>query len=98
MGHSLRVAGSLEEAGRAQQEESFGALLLQADAPNGHDRRGWGEELPFGAKPPVIAVTRQRSIRDAVHSIRAGASDYVSVFPLDEPSLRSALAHALSIA
>jgi two-component system response regulator HydG len=96
MGHSLRVAGSLEEAGRAQQEKGFDALLLQADAPNGHECRGWGEELGFGARPPVIAVARQRSIRDAVHSIRAGASDYVSVFPLDELSFRSALAHALS--
>ena len=98
MGHSLFVAGSLEEADRVQENKAFHALLLQTDAPNGHDRLGWGEEFPFEARPPVIAVARQRSIRDAVHSIRAGASDYVSVFPLDEPSLRSALAHALSVA
>lgn len=96
MGYSLRVAHSLEEADRVQQEKAFGALLLQTDAPNGHDRPGWDEGLPFGAGPPVIAVARQCSIRDAVHSIRAGASDYVSVFPLDEPLLRSALAQALS--
>jgi len=97
MGHSLRIAGSIEEADRAQQETDFGALLLQTDAPNGHEGRCWDEGLPYGAKPPVIAVARQRSIRDAVHSIRAGASDYVSIFPLDEPSLQSALGHALSV-
>jgi DNA-binding NtrC family response regulator len=97
MGHAVRIASSLEEAGRAQQENSFDALLLQADALNGHAGREWGQDFPFGARPPVIAVARQRSIRDAVHSIRAGASDYVSVFPLDGPSLRSALAHALSV-
>ena len=96
MGYSLRVADSLEEADQVQRKRPFEALLLQTDAPNGHDGGGWGDGLPFGARPPVIAVGRERSIRDAVHSIRAGASDYVSVFPLDEPSLRSALAHALS--
>jgi DNA-binding NtrC family response regulator len=96
MGHSLRVAGSLEEANRAQEDRVFSALLLQTDVPNGGGRSGWNEGLPFGAHAPVIAVARERSIRDAVDSIRAGASDYVSVFPLDEPSLRSALAHALS--
>jgi DNA-binding NtrC family response regulator len=96
MGYTLRIADSLEEAGRVQEKKAFGALLLQTDAPNGHDRHGWDEGVLFGARPPVIAVGRERSIRDAVHSIRAGASDYVSVFPLDEPSLRSALAHALS--
>ncbi|MGO8703404.1 MAG: sigma 54-interacting transcriptional regulator [Candidatus Brocadiia bacterium] len=96
MGYSLRVADSLEEADQVQRKKPFEALLLQTDAPNGHDGGRWGDGLPFGAGPPVIAVGRERSIRDAVHSIRAGASDYVSVFPLDGPSLRSALAHALS--
>ena len=42
MGHSLRVASSLEEAGRAQQEKAFGALLLQTDAPNGHEASRMG--------------------------------------------------------
>jgi DNA-binding NtrC family response regulator len=96
MGHSVRVANSLEEADRAQREKGFEALLFQTDAPNGDGGRGWDEGLPFGARPPVIAVARRRSIRDAVHSIRAGAKDYVSVFPLDEPLLRRALARALS--
>ncbi len=96
MGYNLRVADSLEEADQVQQKRPFEALLLQTDAPNGRDRGVWGEGLPFGARPPVIAVGRERSIRDAVHSIRAGATDYVSVFPRDELALRSALTHALS--
>jgi DNA-binding NtrC family response regulator len=96
MGHKLHVTGSLEDVSRAGLRHACDALLLQTD---GLDRRtisGFSAAWHSENGMPVIALARERTIPDAVRTIRAGASDYLPVYPMNAERFRDALEQALT--
>ncbi len=95
-GADLRVAGSLEEAAKALARHPFDAMLVQVDSPHGDVRRRLQNDLAFRDEPPVIAVAREGSIKDAVDAVRAGARDYVPVGPKHTARLGANLRRALA--
>ena len=98
MGHDICVAGTLAEAARMLARRGADVLLVQTDAKQGRVWERLDAGLTFRRKPPVIALAKQSSIRDAVRVVRAGAADYVSAGPVDSHALQSALTRAVACA
>jgi DNA-binding NtrC family response regulator len=96
MDSELCVAGSLQDAAKEMAKHSFDLVLIQIDAPGGLVRRRLADGLIFAEQPPVVAVSRKASIRDAVQAVRAGARDYVVATPEDARTLETAVRRALS--
>jgi len=94
MGHRLDVAASLDEVARRRHERACDALLLQTDHMDRLALARFAAERRDNV--PVIVLARERSIPDAVSSIRAGASEYLPVYPLNTRTFRQALEEALS--
>ena len=96
VGYHLRVVGSLEEAEKVRTSESFDAILVQTDAPGVQIQQRLSGGFLFRRQPPVIALAKSGTIRDAVRCIQAGASDYLGGRPLSPFTLRNALRRASS--
>ncbi|MFO8006319.1 MAG: helix-turn-helix domain-containing protein [Candidatus Brocadiia bacterium] len=94
-GTRLSVAGSLREASKAMARQQFDLLLVQADSPDEQLRRRLGDGLVFADRPPVVALSRTGSIREAVRCLQAGARDYLWPRPDDGGKLDSVLRDAL---
>ncbi len=70
------------------------AILFSAEMKGGADGVHFTELAALAANVPLIAVSRLRSLAQAVAYFRAGAADYLS-FPLDENELRERIAAAV---
>jgi len=77
MGWRCDAAGSYREAAQALEASRFDALLVQIDGEDGELSASLMSALRSEDRPPVIAVSKEGSIRDAVRAIRAGATDYL---------------------
>jgi len=95
MGHDCIVAASLEEAGKAINQQPVDLLIVQTDAAGSDVSVRLEDGLGFRPGPPVIAVARRASIRDAVRAVRAGAGDYLAVVPFRAERFRDAIDRTL---
>ena len=95
VGAELDVAPSVRDALRAMESRDFDAVLVQLDPPQAERPIRIEETFLSGGQPPVIALSRNGTIRDAVRAVRAGAYDYVTMPPKDVGAVRQALRSAL---
>jgi len=87
----LSIAHTLEEATARCESVPVEAILVQTDAPGSDIRGRLTEGYRFRRHPPVIAIAREVSIRDAVRAIRAGARDYLASERITADSVMEAL-------
>ncbi|MCD7897102.1 MAG: hypothetical protein LUG50_10590 [Planctomycetaceae bacterium] len=70
------------------------AILFSAEIKGGTEGEQFAELAALADNVPLIAVSRLRSLAQAVAYFRAGAADYLS-FPLDEAELRERIGAAV---
>ena len=95
IGYDIALAGSLEDARSRRTWHEFDAVLLQTDSPGSNLRSHLANGLRLQPRPPVMAVARSGSIRDAVVSIRAGAKDYLVANRMSPALVSAALKRAI---
>lgn len=97
LGHEVVLAGGMEEAFHAVERGTIDLIFSDAQMPQGSGLeliRGLEER---GQRPPVVIVTGYSSVEDAVHSMRAGAVDYLTK-PIRTEALGITIQHALDYA
>jgi DNA-binding NtrC family response regulator len=95
LGAEMEVAPSLRTAAEAMGVRSFDVMLVPPDALPELSEGDRASDVGLERRPPVIAVTTDGSIRDAVRAIRAGASDYISLRDRAPDVVAAALQSAL---
>jgi DNA-binding NtrC family response regulator len=94
IGAELRAASSPGEALRDMGAGSYDAVLVQVDAPGDQVRQCLADGFLSSVSPPVVALSRNGSIRDAVRAMRAGACEYLPCPPRDTAVLMAVLERA----
>ncbi len=96
LGTESQVAASLPEAAWLLKQRPFDAVLVQVDCPACGLPIQVKDILKRDGNPPVFALSRKNSIREAVLAVRAGAADYVPLSDDDDSTLQNLLAQVSS--
>jgi len=86
-------AESAADMRAALSQEGFDAVILDLNLPDAHGRELIPEILAHPAKPSIVVVTADGSMRNAVDAIREGAYDFL-VKPLNPDRLITTVRNA----
>ena len=92
--HDVVEAGDLATARRALDQDSFDAILLDQQLPDGYGLTLLEEIRRDPQAPPVILVTGSSDNELVIEAMKAGAYDFVRK-PMDELELDTTLGNAL---
>ncbi|NOT33160.1 MAG: sigma-54-dependent Fis family transcriptional regulator [Candidatus Eisenbacteria bacterium] len=90
-GHSIREAGSLEDAKRLLAESTPDVVLVDLGLPDG-DGASLLKDEAVAAQSELVVITGNASVPSAIEALRHGATDYL-VKPVERSRLRAIFAN-----
>jgi two-component system, OmpR family, response regulator len=78
LGHRVESAGTLANAQHWWRVQTFDAVLLDLNLPDGSGLTALREARARGDKTPVIVLTARNRLEERIAGLDAGADDYVS--------------------